>query len=633
MKFRSLFPLPSRLLASLLLVALPGAQAALDTTAVVDDHSINVPTSWWTYPNLTPAQLSQKLIQHRARVVDVEVTSVTGSTPKMTVRLVADSGAYAVPGDAFVYDKSAEQLAALANDPSVRMIEVERYVTGTGNVRYAAVTVPNTGSAYRPWGLALGWTKAEIDSWAATNSQRIIDVDAYGTGSSRRWNAVLVSNTGGDYKRSTWDIDLTPAQIGQRLNDFGGRPVKIERQADGRYSMVQVDNSGSNASAYWHGYGFASLTDVNNFASQLGARPVDIVSYTVAGAQVHDAVLIDNVNAATRAVRAKFFDKFLDQSGAPIGIFEAYLKRMDNDEVVVNLNGSRPAETASALKALHLLHAMKQVNAGDPLGSNFTYYNYPVSDGRDPKDGCPDPTYENSNFDVTSTLEYGLDRMMNVSDNRTARGVVLRYGGFTPLNATASEAGLSSTVVRHNIGCAYRDPQAQEYKPSTLRNDTSAADLAAIWLGVQKATLLPKTSIGRSEFLESGNPVTGANASLQAIINEEAAALGISASEAARFGSRVKTWGKGGSYGTCLPATDPSQCGQKVNILSSAGLLALPIGGGQFFGLRYYGFGSLMSDVPVSSWEGSEADAYETAWRAAHYEMFRSAVRSALQSW
>ena len=91
----------------------------------------------------------------------------------------------------------------------------------------------------------------------------------------------------------------------------------------------------------------------------------------------------------------------------------------------------------------------------------------------------------------------------------------------------------------------------------------TGAYLAAIWLGVQKATLLPKTSIGRSEFLESGNPVTGANASLQAIINEEAAALGISASEAARFGSRVKTWGKGGSYGTCLPATDPSQCGQK----------------------------------------------------------------------
>lgn len=622
------------LFTSLLLAALPAAQAALDSSAHTDDHSINVPTGWWTYQNLTPSQLTTKMNDLGARVVDVEVTSVSAGVPKMTVRLVSDSGAYAVPGATFTWDKTQSQLESLLNSAGGRLIELERYDAGSGSIRYAAVYVPNSGATARAWGWLPGRTKSEIQSWASANNQRIIDLDTYGSGSSRRWNAVLVANSGSDYKRYDWDVNQTLSEVVTRLGKFQGRLVKIERQSDGKYSFVQVDNTGSNGSAWWHGYGFTSLTDVNNFAAQMGARPVDIVRYASNGVTYFDAVVIDNANGATRAVRGRFFDEFLDANGWPIGIFEAYFKRIDTNDTVVNLNASRRAETASSLKALHLLHSMKRVNAGDPLGSNFTYYNYPVGTGGDPADACPDPAFENGSHDATTTLESGLDMMMNNSDNRTTRGVVLRAGGFSPLNTTAVEANLKNTVLRHNIGCGYWDLLAQEFRPSSLRNETTAADLAAIWIGVHKGTLLSKSSLGRTEFLESGNPRTGANDDLQAVINQEATALGISSSEAARFGARVKTWGKSGGYGTCLPAAnDASQCGQMVTIASTAGLVALPIGGGQYYSLRYYGYGSLMSDVPVTSWTGGQITAYENAWRAAHYEMFRSAVRAALLEW
>lgn len=615
-----------------LLAALPAAQAAMDPNASTDDHSVNVPTGWWTYQNQTPSQLSTKLSELGARVVDIEVTSVSSGVPRMAVRLVANSGAYAVPGATFTWDKTQAQLESLLTSASGRLIELERYEASRGNVRYAAVYVPNTGATARAWGWLPGRTKSEIQSWASANNQRIIDLDSYGSGSSRRWNAVLVANTGNDYKRFDWDVNQTLSQVTARLASFQGRLVKIERQSDGKYSFVQVDNTGSNGSAWWHGYGFGSLTDVNNFAAQMGGRPVDIVPYTSGGKTVYDAVVIDNANAATRAVRGKFFEEFLDANGWPVGIFEAYLKRIDTNETVVNLNASRRAETASALKALHLLHAMKRVNVGDPLNSVFTYYNYPTDGAAD--DACPDPAYENFNNDVVTTLETGLDMMMESSDNRTTRGVVIRYGGFSPLNSTAVAAGLSNTVLRHNIGCAYWDVANQEYRPDTLRNDTTAADLAKLWMGVQTGTLLPMSSRGRTEFLESGNPRVGANESLQAIINQEAAALGISSSEALRFGSRVKTWGKSGGYGTCRPAAhDAAVCGQMVSVSSSAGLLALPNSGGDVYALRYYGYGSLMSDVPVTSWSGGQAQAYEDAWRRAHYEMFRSAIRTALLDW
>jgi hypothetical protein len=622
-----------RLFAGLLIAALPAAQAALDADARTDDHSINVPTSWWTFSNLTPTQLQGKIDSLGARVVEVEVTSVLAGVPRMTVRLVKDSGDYAVTGDAFAWGQTQSQLESLLATAGGRLIELERYDAGGGDIRYVSAYVPNSGNTARAWGWLPGRTRSEIASWASANNARIIDLDSHGSGSGRRWDAVLVANTGSDYKRWDWDVDQTLAQVAARLSSFRGRLVKLERQGDGKYSFVQVDNSDGNASAWWWAVGLSSLGAVNNFAAQMGGRPIDIVPYTQGRATVYDAVVIDNANSATRAVRAKFFEAFLDDKGWPIGIFEAYLKRADTGEVLVNLNASRRAETASALKALHLLHAMKQVNAGDALGSSFTYYNYPTTQP-DPKDACPDPSYENNAHEVQTTLEAGLDAMMNDSDNRTTRGVVLRYGGFAPLNSTAAAAGLKNTELRHNIGCGYGDPGSGRYAPDTLRNDTTAADLSAIWLGVLDGSLLPVGSLGRTEFLESGNPATGADAELQAIIDQEAAALGLGASDAAAFGARVRTWSKGGKYYTCLgdPA-NPTECGQKVSIRSTAGLLSLPIGGGRYSRIRNHAFASLMSDVPVPARDSPEDQLFVATRRAAHYEMFRSAVRSALLEW
>ncbi len=103
----------------------------------------------------------------------------------------------------------------------------------------------------------------------------------------------------------------------------------------------------------------------------------------------------------------------------------------------------------------------------------------------------------------TSTREWGLDRMMGDSDNRTTRGVVLRYGGFEPINGTAAWAGLSGTTLLHDIVCGYHNPVNSRYTPETLRNDTTARDLASIYEGVWRGQLLTATNGARREFLES----------------------------------------------------------------------------------------------------------------------------------
>lgn len=624
-------------LAVLLCASLLGpARAALDADALTDDHSINTPTEWWTYANQSAQEVTERLQYHGARITGLEVQAVTGSgEPRFTVRLVANTGAYAVSGWSWHYNQSPAQITALINANTARLIDIERYDRGGGQIRYAVVLVPNSGAAARAWSYLLGVTKAQITEHIARSGHRPIDLDAYGLGSARRHNAIFVANAGADLKAYEWDVDRTVEEIVARTTAFHGRLSKLSRQPNGNYVYVQVRNTADNTSAWWHRYGFGSLTEVENYGHQMGARPLDVFSYPYGNGRRFDATFIDNANAEERRMRG-LFARFVDPQTNPRGIFEAYLKAVEGP-VQINLNGQRRAETASALKVLHLLHTMRKVQAGtDFLASNnFIYYDYYYTTDNAYKDRCPIAEQEiPSHQQPTITLETGLDWMMDDSDNRTTRGVVLRYGGFAPINATAAWARLSGTTLRHNIGCAYRDPNLNwTFSPATVRNDTTAADLASIYEGVWTGELLSATHRARGEFLESAFDNHGVSDDLRAVIIQEAVKLNKFAI-AAEFANQVRQWGKGGSYGTCLgdPA-DRSQCGQGVAVFSNAGLIQLPVRIGTHMGVRLYAYGVLISDVPVPDWEDPVAVLDKAAYKRAHTELFRTAIHAALASW
>jgi len=605
---------------------------ALDTTTATTDLSINKPTGWWFYTGVTAAQVSSYLSANNARLTDIEVQSISGGAPIFTVRMVANSGSYAATGGWWwYYGLTAAQVNSYLNANSARLIDFEPYDAGGGLIRFAAVMVANTGAAQRAWWWYYGVTSAQITNYLSTNNARLIDLDSYGSGAAKRYTAVMIANTGTDNEAWEWWLNQTPASIGTRVSAFNGRVVKLDRQADGSYNFIQVRNTGTESTAWWYWFGFSSATALLNYANQLAVRPVDIVTYlNSAGQRRWDAAFIDNANASTRRMRSEFGRNFLDANGNPTrGIFEAYLKQVGGS-VKVSLNSSRRAETASSLKSLHLLHAMRRVAAGtDTLPSAFTYYEYDAVKG---KDACPDPSLETlANRRTNYNFETGLDEMMRISDNRTTRGTVIRYGGFTPFNTTASSLGLTGTTLRHNIGCAYRNLSTGKYEPTSKRNDTTAADLARIYEGVWNSTLLSNTNSARTEFLESANPGSGAGSALQAIINNEAAKLGKSAI-AAQFGALVRSWGKGGSYGTCLPDS-AGNCGQKVIVRSGTGLIRLPVKVAGVTQYRTYSFARLISDVPVPNWGDATDTSYTNAYSNAANELYRDEVRAALLTW
>jgi beta-lactamase class A len=602
---------------------------SLDANSATTDLSINVPTGWWFYTGISAAQVSDYLTAKGARLTDIEVQSVSAGVPTFTVRMVKNSGAYAVSGWWWYYGLTAAEITTKLNANTARLIDLEPYDIGGGQIRYAAVMVSNTGSAARSWWWYYGKTSSQISSLLP--GRRLIDLDSYGTGDAKRYTAIMIANTGSDAETWEWWLNMTSSGIASKVSAFNGRVLKLDRQTDGTYNFIQVKNTGSEATAWWYWFGFTSASALVNYANQLAARPVDVVTYfNSAGQRRWDAAFIDNANASTRRMRAEFSKTFLDANGNPTrGIFEAYLKQVSG-AVKVNLNSSRRAETASTFKSLHLLHSMRRVAAGtDTLASAFVYYEYDPVKG---KDACPDPALEiAANQRTNYDFETGLDQMMSISDNRTTRGTVIRYGGFSPFNTTASTVGMTGTTLRHNIGCAYYNLSAHKYDPANLRNDTTASDLARIYEGVWNSTLLADTNSARTEFLESANPANGVSSELQAIITDEANKVGKGAI-AVQFGSLVRRWGKGGSYDTCLPDSNGT-CGQQVIVRSGAGLIRLPIKVSGATQYRDYSFARFISDSPVPNWGDSTDTTYSNAYSAASNELYRDEIRSALLTW
>lgn len=627
----------------LALACMAGAQpahAALDANATTTDHSTNVPTGWWMYHGLTAAQVSSYLTTNGARLTQINVDGMVSGTPRFSVRMVRNAATYAVPGWWWYHGLTFAQVGSYLSTNGARLVDIEPYDAGGGAIRYAVVMVSNTGAAARAWGYMSGATSTQIGTYLSNSGQRLVDLDVYYVGATKYYSMVSVANTGADAKSWQWWLNQTPAAIADKVSAFSGRVVKMERQKDGTYNVILNRNTGTDASAWWYQFGFSSGAALVDYANQVASRPVDITSYVDgAGVRRFDAAFIDNANASTRRVRSAH-SSFLDSKGNPsIGIFESYLKQVGGS-VKVDLNSRRRAETASSLKSLHLLHSMRAIAAGtDTLPSSFVYYDYNSGTAEQRKNACPDTSLETpANSRLNYNFETGLDQMMAISDNRTTRGTVIRYGGFAPFNATAAAAGMTGTTLRHNIGCAYKNFTTGKIDPTNRRNDTTAADLARIYEGVWDSTLLSNTHNARTEFLESANPSTGAG-SLQTIINEEATKLGKTA-VATQFGTLIQRWGKGGSYNTCLPDANGG-CGQKVIVRSGTGIIRLPVKVSGAVQYRTYVFGRLISDVKTGCWEDTDtamiecpADTnYSAAYSKAANELYRDEIRLALMTW
>lgn len=129
----------------------------------------------------------------------------------------------------------------LAANPTYRLLEIDRSGTGA-NERFSGVYVRNSGAAYVP---RKGWypdaTMATINSWAATNDMRVVDLDQGDTG---RYAAVFEPAEAGE--RYYWFTAVSLSRCLELLQGMGLRAVTMNpRISNGQltYAMTCVNNT------------------------------------------------------------------------------------------------------------------------------------------------------------------------------------------------------------------------------------------------------------------------------------------------------------------------------------------------------------------------------------------------------
>lgn len=227
------------------------------------------PTGWWWFTNVGEAELEEQ-INNGMRMIDIEIDS--HSPLRYTAAFVKNSGPYA-SGWWWYADKSAQQISNLMVQHNARLIDLEPYNIA-GSIRYACLMVPNTGSeAAVDHDFEVGLTSAQLDAWFDyySSSRRIVDIQPYTLNGETRFAFVWVKNSGAFASPYTVWINASRQEVLDKLDETNSRLSDIEKHA-GLYSCVMVPRDGN---SWWWALDL-SLEDAKRFGRQHAARIVDV---------------------------------------------------------------------------------------------------------------------------------------------------------------------------------------------------------------------------------------------------------------------------------------------------------------------------------------------------------------------
>lgn len=583
----------SRLVAALAVLAVAlagcadvGEPEALGTReqAALAENLNTTPTGWWWYYGITPSQLSTIVGNTGGRIVSLQVEQA--SPLLFTVALVSNTGSYAKSWW-YYYGVTASQLSANISSLNARIVSLDAYDVN-GTTLFAAVLISNTGADAKGWWWYYGVTTSQIATLLQQNNARLVDFRSYVTGGVTRYAVVMIPNTGADAMAWWWYFGVTGSQVGSLLQQNNAFLISIQpADASGStFNVVMEQNQG----IYWWWYYGLSATDLGDRLSQNGARLLDVKTYFAGGVRKFAAVMVNNSNAATTRVGQILRNGTDGETGL-------YLKQ-NGGGVQDYLQGDRIFEPASSIKILIALHAMRQVDAGTAsLSQNVVVYAAPASGS------CPTSTVIGS-----EPMGNAILAMLENSDNQRTKAMIDTFG-FAAINQTAASIGLAGTHLNHYPGCG--GPPA---------NQLTLADAGKIYEGIADGTLLTassRTALYARMPAQAGD-FTGIQSNVNAIVDAEAPAFGLTATEVSQFKSRLATHYKAGGYTLCTP-----NC---LEYRSVAGSAEIPQCTRGLVGNRNYTWGIFIDG-------SSSAAAADGTFNAAKAEPLREPIRSALSTW
>ena len=574
-----------------LMIAVAGCGEPVESLGTAEQgalaESLNTtPTAWWWYYGVTPAQLSSLVSSNNARIVSLQVES---SSPLLfTVAMVSNTGTYAKAWW-YYYGVTGAQLSSYLSANNARLTNLDAYDVN-GTTYFAAVMISNTGADAKGWWWYYGLTTAQISSLVSGNNARLVDLRSYVTGGVTRYAVVMIPNTGADARAWWWYYGVSGATVGSLLSQNNAFLISIEpADASGSTFNVVMQQEPGGFSWWWY-YGMSSA-DLSDRLSQNGARLLDVKTYSVGGARRFAAIMVNNSNAASTRVGNIL-------RGGTDGETGLYLKQL-NGAVQANLQEGRIFEPASSIKILIALHAMRQVDAGLASLNDLVVVYAPPASG-----SCPTSTVTG-----TETMGNAILQMLENSDNQRTKAMIDTFG-FAAINNTAAIVGLTGTHLNHYPGCG--GPPA---------NQLTLEDASVIYEGIADGSLISSSSRSAlySRMPAQAGDFTGIVSSVNAIIDAEAPAYGLNATEISQFKTRLLTHYKAGGYTLCFS----SPC---LEYRSVAGSAEIPQCTRGIVGSRVYTWGIFIDGATSKT-------AADNTFNAAKAEPLREPIRSALSTW
>lgn len=270
-----------------LLTCLGGAATAQEAERLSDESA-----DWWCYTDVAGETISAALDDHRARLIDLEVTSV--SPLRFTASMIGNRGSYATAWW-WYYGASADQVSQLLDDLTARIIDLEVYSVG-GQLRFAVILVPNAGSQAKAWWWYFNASAAELSELASQNNARLVDLEVMESSGEPRYAAVMIRNTGADEAPWEWYTEISAEDLADALASSSARLLDMERMSNGLYAAIALPSQGEE----WDWYRGLSGPGLMEKAALTGGRIVDIEQYA-SGDTSHYAVVLTGNGAEAAA--------------------------------------------------------------------------------------------------------------------------------------------------------------------------------------------------------------------------------------------------------------------------------------------------------------------------------------------
>ncbi|MEM9378784.1 MAG: serine hydrolase [Planctomycetota bacterium] len=409
------------LLLTSFLSAAPAARADPQTDVVT-------PTAWLWRANVSLTTLNAD-IANGYRIVDLEVED--DSPLRFSAVLVRNTGDYA-KGWWWYYGQTSSQVTSRLSQHNARLIDVEPYQTPSGT-RYAIVLIPNGGSDFA---LQHGWrtgnTFQGVVNWLNANpTRRITDIQQYVSAGNLRYAFVWVQNTG-QLQSPFWVyMNATGAQISSALSSNNARLIDLEsHDSTGRFSAVMVPNDGN---AWWWLTNISG-GDVDRLANQFASRMIDLERYvSTSGSIRYSMVLRRNENDLTVTANGQM------RNFLPLGATSGLVLREYNGATSTMAGNfeDRSFEPASLMKTVHHFVASREVALGNKSW-NSVVIERPGLNGSCPtgtgisvrtlRDVCRDMMESSSNTATEAVREYfGTSFILSRAAIFGATGVALNH--------------------------------------------------------------------------------------------------------------------------------------------------------------------------------------------------------------